>query len=112
MNNLLSLIFILNIANLDMTDKFEGRINHSCPIKNYSAECVCDNFKTGDIVTYSYFYIYSRSTDFVGIVIKIESKPTSENLHWVTVKRISGKGESGTYSEQFLMPYKERDINE
>lgn len=62
----------------------------------------CDRFKIGDKVTYSIYWLIYRKSDFVGIVTRIDPKPTTEYIHWITVRRISGKGEGGTYSEQFL----------
>lgn len=65
----------------------------------------CSNFKVGDKVTYSIYYVFFEITDFVGIVTAIEPKPTDEYIHWITVKKLSGKGTTGVYSEQFLTNY-------
>ena len=62
----------------------------------------CPNFKVGDKVVYSIDYLIFKQSDFVGVITKVEPKPTTEYIHLITVKRISGKGESGIYSEQFL----------
>lgn len=62
----------------------------------------CEHFKRGDRVIYSFYWIGFSKSDFVGIVAKVEPKPTTEYIHWITIKKISGNGESGKYSEQFL----------
>ena len=67
----------------------------------------CPNFKIGDKVVYSIQYLIFRNSDFVGIVTKVEPKPTNEYIHWITVKRIHGKSEGGCFSEQFLRKWKE-----
>ena len=67
-----------------------------------------ENFKVGDKVTYSFYWVCFNKTDFIGIVTKIEPKPTSEYIHWITVKRFSGNGEGGIYSEQYLEKLQEK----
>lgn len=76
--------------------------------KNYKPY-ECNLFKVGDKVTYGFYYMIFERTDFVGVVTKIEPKPTNEYVHLITVRRLSGKGESGTYSEQFLQLLKTGD---
>ena len=68
----------------------------------------CPNFKIGDEVVHSIKYLGYRISDFIGVVIKVESKPTTEYIHYIMVKRLSGSGTSGIYSEQFLYRVKIR----
>lgn len=70
----------------------------------------CELFKIDDRVTYSRYWIGNGGhfdgigiVDFVGVVTKIEPKQTNEYIHWITVEKISGTGEGGIYSEQFLV---------
>lgn len=63
----------------------------------------CEYFKINDKVSYSFSWTGGNRTDFVGVVTRIEAKPTNERMHWITVKRISGCGEDGTFSEHFLV---------
>lgn len=67
----------------------------------------CENFKIGDIVTYSFSYVYFNRNDFLGMVTSINPKPTTEKMHWIEIVRLSGSGTSGIYSEHFLEIYEE-----
>lgn len=69
---------------------------------NYKS-CECEHFKINDKVSYSFSWTGGDRTDFVGVVTGIEPKPTNERMHWITIKRISGFGEDGTFSEHFLI---------
>ena len=75
----------------------------------------CKMFKTGDFVRISEYYPYfsvEECYDFVGEVVSISKKPTSENIHWITVLKAKGSKltpDITRWSETYLVKiYRER----
>lgn len=91
------LIFVLCLIASASESESESEIG-----KDYYKPYECKIFKVGDIVIYSYYWVGLKKSDFVGVVTKIEPKPTNKYMHWITIKKLSGSGTSGVYSEQFL----------
>lgn len=71
----------------------------------FACENVCKNFKIGDVVFYNGTCPGIRE-EFIGIVAKIEDKPTNENTHWITARNEAGR--ERIYDEKYLESFGKR----
>lgn len=83
---------------------------HKERLKEYPFDIYkCRNFTIGDEVEYSFLYECFDRHNFRAKVVRVEPKPTDEGLHLIQVEKISGNGDSGIYSEEYLKILKRKD---
>lgn len=77
--------------------------------EHFYQEYHCVNFQIGDIVVAD--CPFDKEDQIVGVVKKIEPKPTNEKIHWITIKNTRTLF-SKIYSEDYVKLIKRRNNND